>query len=69
MIYWAYQATIMYPERRDEPPLHERKQFGLSHRPSSAMDFEKMLQLMGAPPELVYNDDDMPEAELVDAIR
>jgi hypothetical protein len=35
---------------------------------SSAMDFEKMRQLMGEPPELVSTDDDEPEPELTDAI-
>ncbi len=33
MIYRADRATVLYLDRRDELPSHERKPFGLSHRP------------------------------------
>jgi hypothetical protein len=51
-IYRAYRATVMQPERRDESPLYVRKPFGISTRPSSVKDFDRMRQLMDGPPDL-----------------
>jgi hypothetical protein len=60
----------MQPERRDESPLYVRKPFGISTRPSSAKDFDRMRQLIDGPPELISSDDEMPvaDSELVEAI-
>ena len=67
-IYRAYRATVMQPERRDESPLYVRKPFGISTRPSSAKHFDWRRQLIDGPPELISSDDEMPVAELVEAI-
>jgi hypothetical protein len=67
-IYRAYQAMVMQPERQDESPLHVRKPFGISTRPSSAKHFDRMRQLIDGPPELISSDEEMLVAELVEAI-
>jgi hypothetical protein len=58
----------MQLERQDESLLYVSKPFGISTRPSSAKDFDWMLQSMEGPPEQAWTDYEMPVAELVKAI-